>query len=199
MNSLLDRRAIIISKSFKDLDRYSPSSAIIEHLKEQGKITSSTPFAKAQKLLVECLQTDAIKFNVHIPVFSKKKGCISVQQEKLFDTFVLANVFASLLRGIDQYPAGICMLEHGFEQFSIFAHYTSIYQLVNAVLSLHGICFIANPISGQTTKIVKEEKTGEKTRQLLKTTPTNLGDKCLEGEYKSDKWSFVPCGFGHEE
>lgn len=161
MNRILEARATAISRSFRELDRCSPTREIIKHMIKEGKIDVSQPPEKARDVVMNYFLKEGVKYNMHIPFFSKKGGEISVFQEDLFDTFVLASVFSAFLRGIDQYPAGACMFEHGFEQFSVFCHYTSIYQLVNAALSMHGICFVAKPISGQKVETVNTEMTAE--------------------------------------
>lgn len=91
------------------------------------------------------------------------------------------------------------MYKNGFEQFAMFCHYASIYQLVNAMLLFHGICFVAHPISGQNVQTVKSEKTEKGRKEITKITFSYLGKSCLQGNYKSGCWMFVPCGFSHEE
>lgn len=199
MNTILESRAVAIAKSFRELDGYSPTREMVLHLIKQGKIDISKPSSKAKGVILDYFVREGMKYNVHIPFFSKKEGKISVLQEKIFDSFVLSNIFASFLRGIDQYPAGTCMYEHGFEQFAMFCYYTSIYQLVHTMLLLHGICFIANPISGQKVQVVRTEKTEEGRKEIVKISLTYLGNKCLQGDYKFGSWTFVPCGFSHEE
>jgi len=199
MNTILESRALAIAQSFRALDSYSPTREMILHLIKQGKIDISEPALKSKGVVLEYFVREGMKYNIHIPVFSQKEGKITLLHEQLFDSFVLSNIFASFLRGIDQYPAGTCMYEHGFEQFAMFCHYTSIYQLVHAMLLLHGICFVANPISGQNVQTVRTEKTEEGRKEIVKITFAYLGKSCLQGDYKSGSWTFAPCGFSHEE
>lgn len=195
VNTILERRASALAKSFRQLSAYSPTKEAAKRLAEQGKIDPSKP----SKELVNEILKEGMKYGLHIPFFYKKEEKIYVYQEKLFDSFVLSSIFANFLRGIDQYPAGICMHENGYTQFSLFCHYSSIFQLVNAMLSLHGICFVSHPISGINIETVKKEKLGRGMKEIEKFTFTYLGQKCLQGNYKSGKWIFVPCGFSHEE
>ena len=199
MNTILESRALAIAQSFRALDSYSPTREMILHLVKQGKIDISEPALKSKGVVLEYFVREGMKYNIHIPVFSQKEDKITLLHEQLFDSFVLSNIFASFLRGIDQYPAGTCMYEHGFEQFAMFCHYTSIYQLVHAMLLLHGICFVANPISGQNVQTVRTEKTEEGRKEIVKITFAYLGKSCLQGDYKSGSWTFAPCGFSHEE
>jgi len=199
MNSILQRRAVQIAQSFKDLASYSPTDAMVQALIRQGRIDSSTPPSKYRRLIMEYFISNGMKHNPYFPVFQRKKGIISLYEEKMFEPFVLANVFAGFLKGVDQYPAGLLMYENGFEQFSVFCHYTSIYQLINSFLQLHGICFIAKPVSGQRTELINEEKTQAGKKQLIRGTLESLGCKCLRGNYKPNGWTFVPCGFSHKD
>ena len=199
MNTILQRRTLAIAKSFREIESFSPTKEMLLHLIEQGKIDPSKLDAKDRGVMLEYFVEEGMKYNIHIPIFLKKEEKIILQQEQLFDGFILSNIFASFLRGIDQYPAGICMYKNGFEQFAMFCHYASIYQLVNAMLLFHGICFVAHPISGQNVQTVKSEKTEKGRKEITKITFSYLGKSCLQGNYKSGCWMFVPCGFSHEE
>ena len=193
MNAILEARAIATARSFRELANYSPTKEIVKDLIGQGKIDTSKPVQNARTAVVEYFLTDGAKYNVHIPVFFRKAGKLVLRQEKLFDSFVLSNTIAGFLRGIDQYPAGLCLQEHGFEQFALFCHYTSLYQLVNSFLSLHGSCFVAKPISGQTVEKVTGPWIEKQRRHVFKIGFAYLGDSCLVCSYGSGEWKLNPC------
>jgi hypothetical protein len=67
------------------------------------------------------------------------------------------------------------------------------------MLLLHGICFVANPISGKKVQVVRTEKTEEGKKEIVKISFAYLGNKCLQCDYKFGSWTFVSCGFSHED
>jgi hypothetical protein len=83
MNSILEKRAVAIARSFRELRNYSPTKEIIKYLIENGKIDLSEPIQNAKNAILEYFLTDGLKYNIHIPIFLKEEDAITVKQKKL--------------------------------------------------------------------------------------------------------------------
>jgi hypothetical protein len=124
-----------------------------------------------------------------------------VHQKEFFDVFILGESFASFLRGVDQYPAVYLLTQAKHLQFAVFAYYSSVFQLVDTFLTLHGICVMPRPICGTKKTVVKRIKEGDEVREIIKSSPIRLpyqGILC-KYDYRSSKWVFTPCKFKHED
>lgn len=197
IKSILDSRYASIAESFRklatsDLELEVAKGLGLKKFPQLSELKSSENFNK--------LMSEGFKRQPFVPVFYETKNEIGVYQEEIFDVFALAKAFASYLRGIDQYPAATLLKREKYFQLATFAYYSSVFQLIDAFLTLYGTCIMPRPISGMKQTVVKTEEEGDKKSEIIKATPIRLEYECLLCKYDSEsaRWIFTPSNFKHE-
>jgi hypothetical protein len=137
---------------------------------------------------------------------------ISLKHLNLFELCVMSTTLESYYRGVDQFPPGIYLEKMDYTQFAIFAHYSSIFHLVDSFLSIHGLIFIPSPKND--VEIVPTQKPEGLPERLVHIFPTmRLGQlKKRNGDPieavkatarmltkgRDKRWIFEPTNLRHE-
>jgi len=137
---------------------------------------------------------------------------ISPKHPNLFELCMMSTTLESYYRGVDQFPSGSYLEKTNYTQFAIFAHYSSIFHLIDSFLSIHGLVFIPSPRDGiEIVPTPKPEGLPERLVHLLPTMRLGTlkkrnGDpirtikataRILTKE-KRRRWIFEPASLRHE-
>lgn len=134
-----------------------------------------------------------------IPSFKREGPSITVSDPFTFDYSVLGESITSICIGLDQLLVGFDLEKLDHHAFETFAWYSSSFQFMDSIMSLHGVHFIPKPSAPLEVRETKKKVLGRpRPVEFLEFVEKRFEIPFLRGETDGVRWSFKSALPSHE-
>jgi hypothetical protein len=133
------------------------------------------------------------------PTFIRKGRAIHVSDQSTFDYSVLGESITSFSIGLDQLLVGFDLENLGHDAFETFAWYSSAFQFMDSIMSIHGIHFVHKPFAPTLAKMTQKKVLGQRQRkELLQISRKYFEIPFLRAETNGSGWEYKRAAPSHE-
>ncbi len=143
MNKLLKTHADLLRLTFEDYYTFDFSKELAEKVVKEDGITMENIGINAK---LSTLYKRGLELSAFVPLFETKRDFPELKSVRFFEIIRYSLAVSTFVKGIDQYTSAREFSKTNHSQFTVFAYYSSIYQLLTSFLALHGIVYIPNGI-----------------------------------------------------